>query len=115
LFEDKLATRFKNMVPVDKLNHGYDMEAEEADGQKVHLEVKGLSAEGNVELTGNEATAARIHGQSFYLCVVSGIPDMPRCIWCATRTGWEIKTSSQSKSQIGNVNASTADSASDWM
>ena len=64
-------------MPVDKLNHGYDMEAEEADGQKVHLEVKGLSAEGNVELTGNEAKAARIHGQSFYLCVVSGIPDTP--------------------------------------
>lgn len=75
--EDKLGARFKNMVPVDKLNHGYDMEAEEATGQKVHLEVKGLSAEGNVELTGNEAKAARIHGLSFYLCVVSGIPDTP--------------------------------------
>jgi len=75
--EDKLAACFKNLVPVDKLNHGYDMEADEADGKKVHFEVKGLTAEGNVELTGNEAKAARIHGQSFYLCVVSGIPDTP--------------------------------------
>ena len=75
--EDRLAGRFKNMVLVDKLNHGYDMEAEEADGQKVYVEIKGLSAEGNVKLTGNEAKAARTHGQSFYLCVVSGIPDTP--------------------------------------
>ncbi len=75
--EDKLASRFKNMVPVDKLNHGYDMEAEDSSGQKVHIEIKGLSAEGNVELTGNEAKAAKAHGQSFYLCVVSGIPDTP--------------------------------------
>jgi hypothetical protein len=75
--EDKLASRFKNMVPVDKLNHGYDMAAEDAAGQKVHLEIKGLSAEGNVELTGNEAKAAKAHGQSFYLCVVSGIPGTP--------------------------------------
>ena len=75
--EDKLAPRFKNMVPVDKLNHGYDVEAEDTGGQKVHLEVKGLSAEGNVELTGNEAKAAKAHGQSFYLCVACGIPGNP--------------------------------------
>lgn len=75
--EDKLASRFKNIVTVDKLNLGYDMEAEDSAGQKVHLEVKGLTSEGNVELTGNEATAARIHGSTFYLCVVAGIPDTP--------------------------------------
>jgi hypothetical protein len=74
---DKLANRFKNIVPVDKLNHGFDMQAEDIDGQRAHLEVKGLTSEGNVELTGNEAKAARIHGQSFYLCVVSGIPNTP--------------------------------------
>jgi len=36
-----------------------------------------LATEGNVELTGNEARAARVHGSSFYLCVVAGIPDAP--------------------------------------
>ena len=75
--EDKLAVRFANIVPVDALNHGYDMEADESNGKKVHLEVKGLTTEGNVELTGNEAKAAKIHAQSFYLCVVSGIPATP--------------------------------------
>lgn len=75
--EDKLTERFKNIVPVDKLNLGYDLEAEDGDSQKVHLEVKGLTSEGNVDLTGNEAKAARIHGNTFYLCVVAGIPDTP--------------------------------------
>jgi hypothetical protein len=75
--EDKLAARFTNIVPVDKLNHGYDMEAEDAASQKVQLEVKGLTAEGNVELTGNEAKAAHIHGMTFYLCVVASIPETP--------------------------------------
>jgi hypothetical protein len=75
--EEKLASRFKNMVFVEKLNHGYDIEAEDTTGQKVHFEVKGLSGEGDVELTGNEAKAARIYGQTFYLGVVSGIPDTP--------------------------------------
>lgn len=75
--EDRLRSRFKSIVTVEKRNFGYAMEAEEADGQRAHLEVKGLSAEGNVELTGNEAEAARVHGQSFYLCVVAGIPNSP--------------------------------------
>lgn len=75
--QDKLTARFRNIVPVDQLNLGYDMEAEDHLGQKVHIEVKGLTAEGNVELTGNEARAARVHGSTFYLCVVSGIPDNP--------------------------------------
>ncbi len=75
--EDKLAARFKNFVPVDRLNLGYDMEAENGDGQKVRLEVKGLTSEGNVELTGNEAKAARTYGSTFYLCVVAVIPDRP--------------------------------------
>lgn len=75
--EDKLSSRFVNMVPVDKLNYGYDVDAEENEGQKAHIEIKGLSDEGSVELTGNEAKAAHTYGQSFYLCVVSGIPDSP--------------------------------------
>ncbi|MBI2497792.1 MAG: DUF3883 domain-containing protein, partial [Opitutae bacterium] len=75
--EDKLRSRFKNIRTVEKRNFGYDMEAEEAEGQRAHLEVKGLTAEGPVELTGNEAEAARVHGQSYYLCVVSGIPKDP--------------------------------------
>ncbi len=75
--EHKLAARFNNIVRVEKLNHGYDMEAEDSSGAKVHIEVKGLSADGNVELTGNEAKAARDHGATFYLCVVAGVPQAP--------------------------------------
>ena len=35
--KQKLAIRFQNIVPVDKLNHGYDLEAEDASGAKLHI------------------------------------------------------------------------------
>jgi hypothetical protein len=72
-----LSSHFKNLVEVDKQNYGYDMAGEDGTGQKVHIEVKGKSADADVELTGNEATVAKTHGSSFYLCVVSGIPEAP--------------------------------------
>lgn len=75
--KDKLAPKFSNFIEVDKLNHGYDAEAQDQTGTQVHIEVKGQSTDADVELTGNEAKAAKKHGQTFYLCVVSSIPESP--------------------------------------
>ncbi len=77
LASDRLQAVFRNIQQVEKRNFGYDLEAENHTGQKVQIEIKGLSSDADVELTGNEAVAANIHGDSFYLCVVSGIPNLP--------------------------------------
>jgi hypothetical protein len=75
--KQKLAAVFNNVIEVDKLNHGYDLEGRDQSGQPVQIEVKGQTSDADVELTGNEATAARIHGATFYLCVVGSIPESP--------------------------------------
>lgn len=75
---EKLSVSFKNIVEVDKLNNGYDLEAEDSSNQTVHIEVKGISTEQDVELTRNEANAAKKHGDSFYLCIVVAIPESPQ-------------------------------------
>jgi hypothetical protein len=75
--KEKLAAKFKNIIEVDKLNHGYDLEADGAISEKIQIEVKGQSADSDVELTSNEAKAAKKHGRTFYLCVVSSIPEAP--------------------------------------
>jgi hypothetical protein len=75
--KEKLASKFQNIIEVDKLNHGYDMEAEDGPGNKVQIEVKGQSVDEDIELTPNEAKAAKKHGQNFYLCVISSIPEAP--------------------------------------
>jgi hypothetical protein len=75
--EVALETRFRKVVRVERLNPGYDFEAENSGGQRMHIEVKGLTAEGDVELTPNEARAAGVHRSTYYLCVVSGVPDNP--------------------------------------
>jgi hypothetical protein len=75
--KEKLASKFSNIVDVDKLNHGYDLEAQGEAGEAVQIEVKGQSTDADVELTGNEARAAKKHRESFYLCVVCSIPESP--------------------------------------
>jgi hypothetical protein len=75
--KERLASKFKNIIEVDKLNNGYDLEAEDEFGKRVQIEVKGQSADADVELTGNEAKAAKKHGATFYLCVVASIPESP--------------------------------------
>jgi len=75
--KEKFASKFSNIIDVDKLNHGYDVEAEDEAGKHVQIEVKGQSTDADVELTGNEARAAKKHGATFYLCVVSSIPESP--------------------------------------
>jgi len=74
---ERLQKCFQNIHQVEKRNFGYDLEAEEQGGQEVHVEVKGLSSDKDVELTGNEADAADLHRDRFFLCVVSGIPNLP--------------------------------------
>jgi hypothetical protein len=74
---DKLCQKFRNVQLVDKLNYGYDIQAQTVDGSPVQIEVKGVSSEQNVELTGNEANAADTFKETFYLCVVASIPNSP--------------------------------------
>ena len=74
---EKLKARYQNIQPVEKLNYGFDIEAETADGVLNQIEVKGVSDERDVEITGNEADAADTYKSSFYLCVVSSIPNSP--------------------------------------
>ncbi|MBI4662203.1 MAG: DUF3883 domain-containing protein [Verrucomicrobia bacterium] len=74
---DRLQAMFRNIQQVEKRNFGYDLEAADQARQKVHIEVKGLSSDADVELTGNEANAADTHRDAFFLCVVSGIPNLP--------------------------------------
>ena len=73
----KLEATHVSVTPVDKLNFGYDLEAETRAGEKICVEVKGQSHDQEVELKGNELDAADIHKNSFYLCIVSSIPENP--------------------------------------
>lgn len=75
--KEKITSKYRNVTPVDKRNFGYDIEAETQTGEKVHIEVKGQSHDQDVELKDNEADAADTHKDSFYLCVVSSVPENP--------------------------------------
>ncbi len=74
---EKLKGKYQNVQLVEKLNYGFDIQAETRDGDPIQVEVKGLSDERDVELTGNEADAADTYKSSFYLCVVASIPNSP--------------------------------------
>lgn len=67
----------RTIEPVEKRNYGYDLKAEKHSGETMHIEVKGQSSDSEVMLTGNETDAADMHKNSFYLCVVSSIPEKP--------------------------------------
>ncbi|HEV2500709.1 MAG TPA: DUF3883 domain-containing protein [Terriglobia bacterium] len=75
--EEKLKKRYAKLIRVEKLNYGYDLEAETVSGQKAQIEVKGQAGEDAVTLTGNETDAADKHGETYHVCVVSGIPEHP--------------------------------------
>lgn len=68
---------YTNVKPVDKLKFGYDRQAGTPKGERIYIEVKGQSHAQDVELTGNEVPAADMYKDSFYLCVVSNIPETP--------------------------------------
>lgn len=75
---EKLGATCISIIPVDKLNFGYDLEADAETGEKMRVEVKGQSHDQDVELKGNELDAADTHKDSFYLCVISSIPENPK-------------------------------------
>lgn len=62
---------------VEKRNFGYDVVAHTNDGRTIVIEVKGLSKDQEVTLTGNEVDAVRKHKDLFYLCIVTAIPHTP--------------------------------------
>lgn len=72
---EKLKDKYQNVQLVEKLNYGFDIQAETSEGAPIQVEVKGVSGEQDVELTGNEVDAADTYKSSFYLCVVSSIPN----------------------------------------
>lgn len=74
---EKLKNKYQNVQLVEKLNYGFDIQAETLEGVPIQVEVKGLSVEQNVELTGNEVSSADTYKSSFYLCVVASIPNSP--------------------------------------
>lgn len=74
---EKLKGKYQKIQLVEKLNYGFDIQAETPDGVLIQVEVKGVSVEQDVELTKNETDAADKYGSSFYLCVVASIPNSP--------------------------------------
>ncbi|MGH9674541.1 MAG: protein NO VEIN domain-containing protein, partial [Bryobacteraceae bacterium] len=72
-----LGTRWTNVRPVENRNLGYDLEADDDTGKGVYIEVKGLSDDGDVNLSPNETRAADTYQDLLYVCVISGIPEHP--------------------------------------
>jgi hypothetical protein len=75
---EKLQRQYKSVSAVEARNYGYDLDAKDGSGQNHHIEVKGLSVEGDIELTPNETEAADRYKRNYYLCVVTGIPNSPQ-------------------------------------
>ncbi len=73
-----LKTTCSHVQLVEKRNVGYDVEARSNCGEIMRIEVKGQAIEASVELTGNETQAADKYKDSFFLFVVSGIPENPK-------------------------------------
>jgi len=72
-----LKSKYRDVELVEKLNYGFDLQAKTPDGAPIQVEVKGVSVDQDIELTGNEADAADTYKSSFYLCVVASIPNSP--------------------------------------
>ncbi|HXM43991.1 MAG TPA: DUF3883 domain-containing protein [Bryobacteraceae bacterium] len=75
--EQEIGMRWTNVTPVENRNLGYDLEADDDAGRHVQIEVKGLSQDGDVNLSPNETLAADTYRESLYVCVVTGIPEQP--------------------------------------
>lgn len=72
-----LGKAYRKVSQVQMRNLGYDLEVETHQGELLRVEVKGLSAEGDVELTPNETQAAERYKDKYLLCVVATIPLAP--------------------------------------
>jgi hypothetical protein len=75
--EAQLGPRYAVVQRIEEHNLGYDLEAKTATGESFQIEVKGLQREMDITLTPNESEAARKNQDSYYLCVVSSIPEHP--------------------------------------
>jgi hypothetical protein len=69
--------RLGELHQVEKRDFGYDLESSPDGGIINRVEAKGQSTDAEVELTGNETLAADAHRSSYYVCIVSGIPENP--------------------------------------
>jgi hypothetical protein len=65
----------KGVTVVDARNFGYDLAVALDDGRNLCVEVKGLTNDRDIELTGNETTAADTYRDDYFLFIVSGIPE----------------------------------------
>lgn len=75
--QEVLRARYIHILPVDKENYGYDLEATTAAGDIARIEVKGLTEDSEVELSANETAKADQYKDKFYVCIVSSIPENP--------------------------------------
>jgi hypothetical protein len=76
--EDKLKENgYTHVEPVDKLKLGYDRKAKTPKGEQIYIEVKGQATDHDVELKGHEVEAADTHKDSYFLCIISSIPENP--------------------------------------
>lgn len=75
--KEELSKQYASVVVVDKRNYGYDIEADSPSGEKMRIEVKGITHDQDVELDSNETTTADTYKDSFYVCVVASVPESP--------------------------------------
>jgi len=75
--KEKLSAAYISLVPVDKLNLGFDLKAQTSSGDEVCIEIKGSTKEQDIELTPSETEAADKYKDAFHLCVIYRIPESP--------------------------------------
>jgi len=75
--QEVLKANYVSITPVDKVNYGYDLEARTKPGDVVRIEVKGMTEDGEAELSANETAKAEQYRDKYHLCIVSGIPENP--------------------------------------
>ena len=75
--KEKLSVAYISLVPVEKLNLGFDLKAQPSSGDEICIEVKGSTKEQDIELTSSETEAAVKYKDAFRVCVVYRIPESP--------------------------------------
>lgn len=75
LENNKASLNILNVQDVHGRNFGYDIDITKRRGNPIKIEVKGLSSEMDITLTGHESEAANEYGDFYYLAVVNSIPE----------------------------------------
>jgi hypothetical protein len=75
--EEQLRLRHAAVTRIEEHNFGYDLEVKTQTGESLQIEVKGRQKEEDIELTPNESDAARKNQDTYFLCVVTPIPERP--------------------------------------